>query len=252
MTILCLASYEKGHEFLREAKRQGCARRPADLARASRTRPLAHGEHRRDLLHARPEPRVEPRGHHQGGELSGAHPRHRPHRGARRFRCRTGRRPARAPAPARHGRDHRPPFPRQARHAHEGARGRHQRPGFRPRAELRRAAPLHGKHARALGAQAALHGRRHRDQEDSPRATNCGPPSSRSATCSPSTCWSSLSRAISSTWIASFPKSRWCSPSPPATGVRRWKSRTAAASSPPEFWSARATMRCAWWRKISG
>jgi hypothetical protein len=25
MTILCLASYEKGHEFLREAKRQGCA-----------------------------------------------------------------------------------------------------------------------------------------------------------------------------------------------------------------------------------
>ena len=24
MTILCLASYEKGHEFLREAKRQGC------------------------------------------------------------------------------------------------------------------------------------------------------------------------------------------------------------------------------------
>ena len=24
MTILCLASYEKGHEFLRECKRQGC------------------------------------------------------------------------------------------------------------------------------------------------------------------------------------------------------------------------------------
>ena len=24
MTILCLASYEKGHEFLRESKRQGC------------------------------------------------------------------------------------------------------------------------------------------------------------------------------------------------------------------------------------
>ena len=24
MTVLCLASYEKGHEFLRESKRQGC------------------------------------------------------------------------------------------------------------------------------------------------------------------------------------------------------------------------------------
>ena len=24
MTILCMAGYEKGHEFLREAKRQGC------------------------------------------------------------------------------------------------------------------------------------------------------------------------------------------------------------------------------------
>ena len=24
LTVLCIASYEKGHEFLREAKRQGC------------------------------------------------------------------------------------------------------------------------------------------------------------------------------------------------------------------------------------
>ena len=108
-------------------------------------------------------------GHRQGGQLSGAHPRHRPHRGARRFRRRTGRRPARAPATPRHGRDHRPPFPRQARHAHEGSRGRHQRPGLRPRAQLRCAAALHGKHARSLGAQAPVHGRRDRDQEDPPR-----------------------------------------------------------------------------------
>ena len=39
MTILCLASYEKGHEFLREAKRQGCT---VVLVTAERLQHQAH------------------------------------------------------------------------------------------------------------------------------------------------------------------------------------------------------------------
>ena len=42
MTILCLASYEKGHEFLRECKRQGCS---VVLVTAESLRHTAHWPH---------------------------------------------------------------------------------------------------------------------------------------------------------------------------------------------------------------
>ena len=88
MTILCLASYEKGHEFLRECKRQGWT---VVLVTAESIRNKAHwpdGRHRRDLLSAGRRPALEPGAHAQRRQLPGAHARLRPHRAAGRFRRR--------------------------------------------------------------------------------------------------------------------------------------------------------------------
>ena len=102
------------------------------------------------------------------------------------FDVETGRVPARTFADPRDGRDHRAPFPRQARHAHEGSRGRHRT--FRTSSTCSittRCARFMESDSRALGAQAALDGGRDRDQEDPSVPRNCGPPSSRWAICSP-------------------------------------------------------------------
>src|ERR1022692_2022530 len=140
MNILCLASYEKGHEFLRQAKRQGCgvllvtslslqgnAEWPAEAIDEIFYMPdQDHAWNRADTIKAvsylartRPIDRVvalddfdvdmaaslRPHRRQQGGELPVPPPPHRPRRGARRFRRRYGRLPARAPAPAGYGRD---------------------------------------------------------------------------------------------------------------------------------------------------
>ncbi len=52
-----------------------------------------------------------------------------------------------------------------------------------------------------------------------------------SATSSPSTCWSSTFPAMSSTWMPSSGSARSCSRCPTSTGSRRWTWRTRAASS---------------------
>ena len=58
MTILCLASYEKGHEFLREAKRQGATVVLLTSQSLQAQGAVAAREHRRNLLHAGQGPRV--------------------------------------------------------------------------------------------------------------------------------------------------------------------------------------------------
>ena len=126
MTILCLASYEKGHEFLREAKRQGCgvmlltseslqgkAEWPVDHIDEIFYMPDQNHEwNRADTIKAvsylartRVIDRVVALDDFDV-EMAAALREH-----------------LRLPG---HGRDHGPPFPRQARHAHEGARGRHR------------------------------------------------------------------------------------------------------------------------------
>ena len=52
MNILCMAGYEKGHDFLREAKRQGCTCVLFTSLRLKDNSAVADGEHRRNLLHA--------------------------------------------------------------------------------------------------------------------------------------------------------------------------------------------------------
>ena len=150
LSILCIASYHKGHDFLREAKRQGAPRLPGDLREPARRR-LAAREPRRHLLRAgrrealearRPDPRRQP---------PGAARRHRPHRAARRLRSREGVVAARAPARAGHGRDDDPLLPRQAGDAPARRRGRRARAGVRARAERRRDARLLRRRAGARG-----------------------------------------------------------------------------------------------------
>ena len=88
----------------------------------------------------------------------------------------------RASAARRHGHDDRPSVPRQARHAGQGAGGRHHGPRLRARAERGRDPLLHGPRRAALGAQAALRrvGRRH-SEDRSTRAGVAGDRGARSA-----------------------------------------------------------------------
>ena len=85
--------------------------------------------------------------------------------------------------------------------------------------------------AAAVGAEAALAGGGDRHQEDRTPPTSCGRRSTRSATRRPNTCSSSSCPATSTT------STRWSSiaasssPRPAATARRRWRSRTKAASS---------------------
>ena len=128
LSILCIASYHKGQEFLREAKRQGArvylvtseSLRDADWPRECLDDIFfVHDDEKKwaldDLILG-------------ASHLARARA-HRPRRAARRLRPRKGLGAARAPARARHGRDDHPLLPRQAGHAHARAGVRRARAG---------------------------------------------------------------------------------------------------------------------------
>ena len=160
LTILCIATYEKGQTFLRECHRLGHTvllltvekLRDADWPREAiaETFYIPRDIQRDELL--------------KGVSHIARLPRGRPHRAARRLRRRDGGHPARAPPHPGDGRDDGPLLPRQAGDARQGAERRHPRARVRARAERPGDRALRGDGAGALGAQAALLGGRHRDQ----------------------------------------------------------------------------------------
>ena len=102
-TLLCIATYRKGDEFLQECRRQGC--RVLLLTEEK----LRDADWPRDAIDEfyyvrRDMPREDIR---KGAALPRAHRAHRSHRRARRLRRRDGRDAARVPARAGHGRDDR-------------------------------------------------------------------------------------------------------------------------------------------------
>ena len=208
MTILCIASYEKGHEFLRECKRQGCsvvlltseslkdkAQWPAESIDELFYMPDQNHEwNRADTIKAvsylartRAIDRIVALDDFDV-EMAAALREHL-------------RVPGMGETTVRH---------------------------FRDKLAMRMKARESGLdvpdfvHVLNYDARAALHGERRPPRGCSSRAPwpapsasrrftarrSSGPPSMRSAICSRSTCWSSSSLAISSTSIASSPKSR--------------------------------------------
>ena len=99
LTMLCIATYKKGDEFLRECHRQGCR---VLLVTEEKLRDADWPREAIDAFYY-VQPRHAPRRHPQGGVVPRPHRAPRSHRRARRFRRRDGRDAARVPARARHG-----------------------------------------------------------------------------------------------------------------------------------------------------
>ncbi len=196
MTILCLASYEKGQRFLTECKRQGAtvvlitslslkekAHWPVEVSTKSTTCRTATISGTARICSKR-------------GHLSRPHARVRPHRGAGRFRRGDRGYAARAPSGDGVRRNDGALLPRQAGDAREGEGRRDPRSRFPPCAELRPAARIHGPRARPVGAETALHGGLDRNQED-PQQDEFWSVAAHWAICSRSICWSASCPAIS-------------------------------------------------------
>ena len=230
MTILCLASYEKGHRFIAEAKKQGATVVADHFAQSEREGAAGRSKVSTKSITCRTATSSG-----TGSDLLnavsylGRNARLRPHRRPGRFRCRNRGHAARAPAGDGVRRDHGAFLPRQTGHAREGARLRHPGSRFPPCAELRPAARVHGPGAWAVGAEAALDGGFDRDQEDRQPgrvlARGCN-----WAICSRSICWSALCPATFSMSTALSSMARCGSPSPAVTAARRWRFRTKAGS----------------------
>ena len=162
LTVLAIATYLKGEEFLRECRRQGCrvllltADSLVDAAWPRESIDAVHTVRRDSPADALRRRDRRPR----------AHRAHRPHRRARRLRRRDRRHAARVPADAGDGRDDRAPFPRQARHARPRPERRHPRARLRGARQRRRDQGLDGGRAAALGDEAAVVGGGDRHQED--------------------------------------------------------------------------------------
>ena len=216
LTFLCITTYEKGQEFMRECKRQGCRvllltaekLRDADWPRESLDEtfylpaeiPLA------DIV--------------QGSNTPGSHAKNRPHRGARRVRHGNGLDTARAPPRSRDGPDNDALFSRQAGHADEGAGSRCARAGFCAGTESRRHSLLPGSRTRALGAEAAAGSLGNWHQEDSGRRKSCGRFSNNLGDKQSGFCWRNLYRAMCITWTRWSPKMNWSSPVSASTASR--------------------------------
>ncbi len=126
LSILCIASYHKGQEFLREAKRQGAR------VYLVTSESLRDAEWPRDSLDdiffvKDDDKRWKLDDLILGRQPPGAPRADRPHRAARRLRSREGVGAARAPPRAGHGRDDHPLLPRQAGDAAARRRSRRAR-----------------------------------------------------------------------------------------------------------------------------
>ena len=232
-TIVCLASYFKGGDFLRECRARG-ARVVLIVRDAVRAEDWPFDCHRRPADRAQPG---------DVGHLrrSGERPRP-PHARRRRRGARGVRRPARgcrprAPASRRDGDEHGTALSRQAGHARHGAGGGHHRSRLRPRAERGRPAPVHARGVSAVGPQAAIRriGRRHPEDRwrRAPLAGDrgAGPAAGAERTVLGTTCWSATSPERSSTSMRWSSRAACCTPVHTAIGARPWRSRTMAACS---------------------
>ena len=135
--VLCIASYEKGHEFLRECKRQGCR---VFLLTSLSLKDTADWplESLDDIFYM---PDQDKTWNRNDTILAISHlartATDRPHRPAGRLRPGDGGVAFASTCASRDGRDHHALFPRQAGDADEGDRSRLAGAGFRPPAERR-------------------------------------------------------------------------------------------------------------------
>ena len=223
LTVLCVATYEKGQEFLRECKRQGC--RVLLLT----TDTLRDADWPREAID---ETFYMPREIGREDLLKGVSHVGRTHRIDRivaldDFDVETAALLREHLRVTRNGRDDRPLLPRQARGADEGAQLRHPGPRLRAHGERRRDQVVRGPDAAALDPEAALAGRRDRHEEDragrgpvaGPRRPGRSPfPSTSSSGSWPATSFTSTpssgrrrscSRRCTSTRPASVPGGAW-------------------------------------------
>ena len=231
LTVLCIASYHKGFEFLREAKRQGC--RVLLVTSASlRDASWPHREPGRHLLRPGRQEALEPerpdsraRRISPGGSRS---------IGSSRSTTSTWRRPRRCAstcASAGMGETTTRYFRDKLAMRVKAAGGRAAGAGVRPRAQ-RRAHPRRSAGAcRRRGSSSRGIRRARSASARSTARTSCGRSPKRSATSAPTSCSSSSSPATSITWTRSSTSARCSRRCRAATARRRSTSRIRAACS---------------------
>ena len=234
VTVVCLASYFKGNDFLRQCKEQGCR---VVLVVKEKLRDEALAARRLDEFLTVPNDASRRRLRRGRLRVRPAQPR-RPHRGPRGVRRDARGDDPRAPAHSRHGHHDGPAVPRQAGDARQGPRGRRPRARLRPRAQRRRAPRLHGDGARRPGCSSP--------------ASTCRPIGIQKMH-DPDLVWRAIealdarpvvnersvvlpARAVRARRrvprrLAGRRTARSSSPASTATGGRRWRWRTTAASS---------------------
>ena len=237
VTILCLASYHKGHDFIREAHRLGCrvllvtseslrdAAWPREcITRCSSCRTCKKQWKLEDLL-ARREPPRAPRAD-------------RSHRAAGRLRPGEGVGAARTPAGARHGRDHDALLPRQAGDAREGRERRGA--GARPSStcSTRRASAPSARRCRRPGCSSRVTRRAPSASARSRTKRRCGPRWPSWAMGPRTSCSNHSSPETSITSIPSSMNERCGWPWPASTARRPSMCHTAAGCSRPASSSA--------------